>query len=275
MRKILITGANSYIGDSFKEYLVRETDKYKVDILDTIGMIPTPELFIGYDVVFNVAGIAHRKETKENRSLYYAVNRDMVIKIAKAAKKAGVKQFILLSSMSVYGKNVGRICKTDKPRPNNAYGKSKAQADIVINKLAGDSFCFTCLRPPMVYGKGCRGNYQSLRSFALKFPIFPLFNNSRSMIYIGNLCEFIKKCIDEEKSGVFFPQNDSYVNTSEMVRQIAKCHGRKIWFTKLFNIVIRFAPIGLVKKVFGDLTYEKTDTVNKYSFIESIEATEG
>ena len=176
--------------------------------------------------------------------------------------------------MSVYGKKVGTISKADKPKPINAYGKSKFQADIVIKKMAEDSFRFTCLRPPMVYGKGCRGNYQSLRSFALKFPVFPLYNNSRSMIYIGNLCEFVKKCIDEEKSGLFFPQNDSYVNTSEMVRQIAECHGKKILFTKVFNFGIKIVPFGFVKKVFGNLTYERSDTVNKYNFIESIKATE-
>lgn len=275
MKKILITGANSYIGNSVYDYLLQWPNEYSVTIKDTIGWEPKEIDFIGFDVVFNVAGIAHIKETKENRHLYYEINRDLVIKIAKAAKNAGVSQFILLSTMSVYGCTVGHIKKETPVNPINAYGKSKAEADAEIDKLASNDFKFCCLRPPMVYGKGCKGNYQSLRSFALKSPIFPSYSNQRSMIYIGNLCEFIKECIDQDKSGLFFPQNAEYVNTSEMVKQIAEVHGKKIGLTKAFNWAISIASLNVVKKVFGDLVYEKVDTVSYFSINESIKMTEG
>ncbi|MBR5682088.1 MAG: glycosyltransferase [Ruminococcus sp.] len=274
MKKIMITGAGSYIGECVKDYLLSEPDKYSVDIIDTMGFEPKPDDFAGYDVVFNVAGIAHIKETDENRALYFKVNRDLVIKIAKAAKAGGVKQFVLLSSMSVYGKLTGRISKKTKAAPTNAYGKSKAQADAAIAKLADDSFRFACLRPPMVYGKGCKGNYQTLRKFALASPVFPDYRNKRSMVYIGNLCEFVKQVIDEEKSGLFFPQNAEYVNTSEMVRRIARLNGEKIRLTGLFNAGIKLAKFNVVKKVFGDLIYEKVDTVDKFGFEDSISLTE-
>lgn len=275
MKKVLITGANSYIGDSVKEYLLQYPDQYDVTIRDTIGWEPKKEDFSGIDAVFNVAGIAHIKETDENRHLYYDVNRDLVIKIAKASKEAGVSQFILLSTMSVYGLTVGHITKSSPVNPVNAYGKSKAEADEAIEKEADNSFRFACLRPPMVYGKGCKGNYQSLRTFALKIPFFPNYRNQRSMIYIGNLCAFVKECIDEGKSGLFFPQNAEYVNTSEMVKEIADVHGKKIHMTRLFNWAVKIAPMGVVKKVFGNLTYSKEDLVDKYSFEESIKLTEG
>lgn len=274
MKRILITGANSYIGDSVRDYLMEYPDEYSVDVLDTMGFEPVPSAFEGYDVLFNVAGIAHIKETKENRSLYYKVNRDLSEKIAKAAKGAGVKQFILLSTMSVYGKTVGHITKRTRPRPVNAYGKSKLQADIAIKKLADDNFKFACLRPPMVYGKGCKGNYQTLRKFALLSPIFPDVDNERSMIYIGNLCEFIKKVIDNEKRGLFFPQNEEYVNTSNLVSDVASINGKKIFIVKGFSWLLKRLPLNVFKKVFGTLTYEKVDVVNKYGFDESICLTE-
>lgn len=274
MKKILITGANSYIGDSVRDYLLLEPDNYSVDVKDTIGWNPHSLDFHGYDVVFNVAGIAHVRETDENRNLYYDINRDLAVRIARAAKEGGANQFILLSTMSVYGVIVGQINKETPVHPINAYGKSKAEADDEISKLEGDDFRFCCLRPPMVYGKNCKGNYQSLRKFAMKSPIFPKYKNQRSMIYIGNLCEFIKQCIDEQRTGLFFPQDAEYVNTSEIVKMIADCHGKKICLTKAFNCVIKIAPLKVMKKVFGSLTYEKEDLVSKYDFKESIRLTE-
>ncbi|MBR2550268.1 MAG: NAD-dependent epimerase/dehydratase family protein [Clostridiales bacterium] len=274
MKRVLITGANSYIGESVKEYLLQSPEKYSVVIKDTIGWEPDSKDFKDFDVVFNVAGIAHIKETKDNRHLYYDINRDLVIKIAKTAKEAGVKQFILLSTMSVYGMLVGEIDKNTPTNPINAYGKSKVEADEAIQGLADEDFVFCCLRPPMVYGKGCKGNYQSLRKFALKSLLFPKIDNKRSMIYIGNLCEFVKECIDFERNGLFFPQNEEYTNTSEMVKIIVETHGKKMKLTKVFNWAIRIMPGNTVKKVFGNLVYEKVDTVCKYGLVESIKLTE-
>ena len=274
MKNVLITGIGSYIGEKTREYLQKYPERYTVKMLDTVGWEPQRENFVGFDVVFNVAGIAHIKETNQNRHIYYDINRDLVIKIANKAKEAGVKQFILLSTMSVYGLTVGKITKKTSVRPNSAYGKSKAEADEVIIKLQDENFRFCCLRPPMVYGKGCKGNYQSLRSFALKSPIFPDYNNQRSMIYVENLCEFVKETIDFEKSGLFFPQNAEYVKTSEMVRLIAEMHGKKVRLTKVFNWAIKVFPARVMKKVFGNLTYELVDTVDHYGLRESIRLTE-
>lgn len=274
-KNILVAGTHSYIGESFKTFMEQYPEKYIIKEIDTKGLKPTPGIFKGIDVIFCVAGIAHIKETNENRHLYFDINRDLVVSMARTAKMAGVKQFILLSSMSVYGLTTGHIKKNTKPHPVTAYGKSKLQADEAIQKLEDDNFIFTCLRPPMVYGKNCTGNYQTLRKFALNSPLFPDYKNQRSMIYIGNLCEFVKTVIDIERRGLFFPQNAEYTTTSEMVRQIAEENGKKIKMTKWFNGILKVIPIEIVKKVFGSLTYEPADTVNKYSFTVSIKLTEG
>ena len=273
-KKILITGAHSYIGESVKEYLQQEPENYIVEIIEAKGLKPIPKIFKGYDVVLNVAGIAHIKETKENQHLYYNVNRDLAIEIANAAKEAGVRQLVLLSSMSVYGLITGHITKNTVPHPVNSYGKSKLQADVEIKKLEDIDFKFACLRPPMVYGKGCKGNYQKLRSFALKSPVFPAYQNQRSMIYIGNLCEFVKNVIDFERTGLFFPQNAEYVSSANLVKLIANMHGKSIWLTHLFNLPIIFNRFNVLKKVFGDLTYEQVDVIDKFGLQASIQLTE-
>lgn len=274
MKRVLITGANSYIGEAFRKSLLREPHQYAVDVKDTVGWKPGPRQFVPYDVVFHVAGIAHMKETRTNQQLYYDINRDLAIQTAKAAKAGGTRQFILLSSMSVYGMTVGSIGKDTPVNPVNAYGKSKVEADEEIKKLEDKSFLFACLRPPMVYGRNCKGNYQQLRRIALTFPVFPKCENSRSMLYIENLCKFVKDCIDEERNGLFFPQNAEYTNTSDMVRLIAENNGKKIKLTTAFNWAIAFERPSVVKKVFGSLTYELVDTVADYGLAESIRRTE-
>lgn len=273
-KKVLIIGFSSYIGCALYDYLSLYPDCYEIERLQARGLKPSADMFKGYDVIFDAAGIAHIKETEENRELYYDVNRDLTIKIAEAAKQAGVQQFVLLSSMSVYGKTIGHITKATPATPNNAYGDSKSQADKVILNMANESFKVAVLRPPMVYGKNCKGNYQTLRKFAMKSPVFLQCKNERSMIYIGNLCEFVKCLIDKEDAGIFFPQNKEYVNTSAMVRSVAGQHNKKIIMLRGLNPIIKIAPINFVKKVFGSLTYEKVDLIGKYNFQESMELTE-
>ena len=279
MKRVLITGKNSYIGTSLENWLMREPDKYKVDTVDMKDRSWKEKDFSSYDVVFHVAGIAHIKETSDNQNLYYKVNRDLAYETAQKAKQDGVEQFIFLSSMSVYGIEQGVIDKNTPLTPNSAYGKSKIEAEKLINKLQDDSFTVATLRPPMVYGNGCRGNYPRLVGLALKTPIFPKVDNKRSMIYIDNLSEFVKRLIDNRSGGLFFPQNADYVNTSEMVRIIAEVHGKRVVMTKLFNPLLRLLNVSTVNKVFGDLVYDMSmsNYVSDYrvcGFRESVKKTE-
>lgn len=261
MKRVLITGKDSYIGTSFINWVKeKHPGEFATEELDMIDGTWKEKDFSGYDAVFHVAGIAHQKETKENAPLYYQVNRDLAIETATKAKEAGVKQFVILSTMSVYGTNVGKIRKGDKPSPRSHYGRAKWQADKVIERMADKTFRVAVLRPPMVYGEGCKGNYQLLKKFALKSPVFPNYGNQRSMVKIDVLCEFVAELIQKGKGGLYFPQNLDYVCTTEMVKQIAEENGKSIWTTKLFNPFIKLAlkmKIGMIEKVFGDLTYEK------------------
>lgn len=262
MKKILITGANSYIGMSFEKYIKDNyPDDYVVDTVDMIDGTWREKDFSGYDSVFHLAGIAHQKETKENASLYYKVNRDLAIETAQKAKQDGVKHFIFLSSMSVYGMDTGVITKNTVPRPKSNYGKSKLQAEEGIIMLEDEDFKVCIIRPPMVYGEGCKGNYQTLINIAKKFPVFADYKNQRSMIHIDNLSKFVKTAVDDKFGGVHLPQDPEYICTCKMVQGIARDLGENMKLWKILNPFVSILKHCTTKgrKAFGDLIYEKED----------------
>lgn len=289
MKRILITGAGSYIGTSFEEYLKKWPDKYAVDTVDMIDGTWRDKDFSEYDVVYHVAGIAHSdsgKISEEKAKLYYSVNTDLTVETAKKAKEAGVKQFIFMSSAIVYGDSapIGKmkmITKDTPVKPANCYGDSKVQAENGIKKLEDDSFKVVILRPPMIYGKDSKGNYPVMAKFAQKLPVFPYVKNCRSMLYIGNLMEFVRLMIENEETGTFWPQNPQYSNTSTLVKGIAKAHDKNIVLIKGFTWALKIMShfTGVVNKAFGNLAYDKNMSSYKenyqiYSLDSSIQLTE-
>ena len=278
MKKVLITGKGSYIGMSFETWVKDNEPFIETDVIDMKNDAWRQEDFSVYDVVFHVAGIAHAdvgKVTDEQKALYYKVNTDLTEECAKKAKKQGVKQFIFMSSIIVYGESaeIGRECIITKDTPlapANFYGDSKVKAEEKLLQLSDDKFKIVILRPPMIYGKGAKGNYSLLSKMAKKLPIFPNIINQRSMLYIGNLCKFVACVIEREEAGIFYPQNKEYVNTSEMVRCIANAKAKKIHLTSFLNPILKLMSIvggksgRLVNKAFGNMVYEKE--MSQYDF---------
>lgn len=261
MKNVLITGKGSYIGTNFKAYLEQYPNDYVVDELDMMDESWVNCDFSKYDVIYHVAGIAHIKETQENEELYYRVNRDLAIKVAKVAKSAGVKQFIFMSSMSVYGLNCSKEAITANTicNPNTYYGISKYQAEETLKALGDDSFKVCILRPPMVYGDNSPGNLSKLFKAVRKVHVFPTITNQRSSITVGKLVEFVKKYVDEEAEGLYLPQNEEYMCTYEIVRKKMEKEGIKVVYLSIFNPVIRIliGKVNLITKCFGDLIYQK------------------
>ena len=188
-KKILITGANSYIGMSFEKWLSQCPDEYSVETVDMLDGSWRDKSFVDYDVVFHVAGIAHVSADPSKEDLYYKINRDLAVETAEKAKTEGVKQFIFMSSMIVYGKDEPSgsqkvITSDTQPSPSDFYGRSKFEADLAIQKMVNESFVVAIMRPPVIYGPGCRGNFPRLLDLAKKTFVFPNITNSRSMLYI-------------------------------------------------------------------------------------------
>lgn len=261
MKRILITGANSYIGTSFDHYMRQWPEQYHIDTVDMIDGTWQNMSFEGYDTVFHVAGIAHKKETNDNKHTYYEINRDLAVETAKKSKAEHVGQFIFLSSMSIYGMDTGIISRETIPNPKSNYGKSKMQAEDIIKDMESQGFKIAILRPPMVYGKGCKGNFQGLIRIIQSTPIFPSIHNQRSMLYIDNLCECVKIMIDRSKNGLFFPQNIEYTDTSHMAQLIAKQLEKRLYFSATAGLCIKVVSLFVpaARKAFGSLVYDCPD----------------
>ncbi|MBO4726800.1 MAG: NAD-dependent epimerase/dehydratase family protein [Spirochaetaceae bacterium] len=279
MKKVLITGANSYIGVSFEKYAAKHySDKLSVDTVDMIDGTWREKDFKPYDIVYHVAGIAHAdvgKVDEATKKKYYAINTDLAIATCKKAKTEGVKQFVFMSSAIIYGDSapygkIKIITKDTEPAPANFYGDSKWQADKGVRELTDNSFTVTVLRPPMIYGKGSKGNYPTLAKMAKKLPFFPNVQNERSMLYIENLCEFLCQVMILGEGGIFWPQNAEYSRTSEMVKIIGEVSNHKIRVSKAWNWIVAIAShipgkiSGLTNKAFGNLSYDQS--MSQYNF---------
>lgn len=290
MKRILITGANSYIGTSFEKYMSQWPEKYQVDAVDMIDGTWREKDFSGYDTVFHVAGLAHSdtgRASEERKTFYYKINRDLAFETAKKAKTDGVKQFVFMSSAIVYGGSAPlgkeRIVDKDTPvSPANFYGDSKVQAENSIIPLNDDKFKVVVLRPPMIYGLGSKGNYPILSKLACRLLVFPAVKNKRSMLYVDNLSEFVRLMIENGEEGIFWPQNAEYANTAELVRMIATAHGKKIHIVRGLGWVLRLLRhcTGLVDKAFGSFCYAQDMSAYPVDYQvctwkESIERTEG
>ncbi len=293
MKRVLITGANSYIGTSFETWVKEHAPSITIETLDMRQSSWREKDFGGFDAVFHVAGIAHAdtgKVTEEQKALYYSVNTDLTIECARKAKRDGVKQFLFMSSIIVYGESAGigkmRVITSDTPvSPANFYGDSKVKAEEGLQELVSEEFKVVILRPPMIYGKGSKGNYPLLAKMARKLPFFPDVKNQRSMLYVENLCKFVSLMIVNEECGIFFPQNAEYVQTGEMVRLIAKAHGKRIRLSRIFTPFLKCMsflggkPGRLADKAFGNLVYEQDmsryqEDYRIYGLEESIQRTE-
>lgn len=259
MKRIIITGKDSYIGDSVQAWLLREPEEYQVFTLDMCDDIWKRHDFSSYDCVFHVAGIVHDRHSKKNEEIYYRVNRDLALEVANKARLASVRHFVFMSTMSVYGEVQGEINQSTKENPETVYGKSKLEAEKRLGELENDHFMVTMVRAPMVYGPNCPGNYKRLAKLALRLPFIPDFDNQRSMIFIDNLSEFIKLVINAEVQGVVFPQNKDFVSTTNMMAAIAKVHGKKTRYTRALNWLIKcmLPHSSIVRKMFGTLTYDR------------------
>lgn len=258
---ILITGAGSYVGTSV-ELWIKNHSNHRVDTLDMLKDTWRDTDFSIYDVVYHVAGIAHVNAKANMEALYYKVNRDLTIEVAQIAQKAGVKQFIFMSSMIVFHESRSlipeMITSNTLPCPNGFYGDSKLQAEKGLNELACDSFKVCILRPPMIYGPNSKGNFPRLIKLAAKTPIFPDFHNQRSMLYIDNLAEFVLQAVEHQLSGTFYPQNCELSDTVEIIRYFAKAQHHHVYFAKWLNPFVRLASHFLqpINKMFGTYYYD-------------------
>lgn len=268
--KILISGKDSYIGDHIADWLLKSTiENFEVDFLDVRDANWENCDFHGYDAVVHVAGIVHRKDITDT-SIYTRVNTELPVRVAYKAKKSGVRQFVFFSTMAVYGigkKLKENYIKSDSPaNPIDPYGESKYNAEIELSKLVDNDFTLSIVRPPNVYGKGCKGGYiTGYASIVARLPVIPYAyaNVKQSVLYIDNLCELIRLLLVNRDGGVFLPQDDKAVSAVELMDTIGKSIGMHRKKSKLAGMcarILSFLPVAI--KGFGGVAY--TQTASKY-----------
>lgn len=263
MKRVLITGEHGTIARCLGVFLREKTREYEVAFLNVRGDDWRRENFFRYDAIVHAAALVHQKETAENAALYQRVNRDLTVELAEKARTEGVGQFVFLSTGGVYGLTEGVITKDTVPRPVTNYARTKLEAEEALISMKRDGFTVAILRPLMVYGKGCKGNYQTLEKLAWIAPALPAYENRRSLVSLDTLCAYIEGIIRHREEGIFFPREREDVCTCRLIQQIAAERGRTLWQTRLLNPVVGLlrACTSTGKKAFGDLVYQDLDSL--------------
>lgn len=283
MTELLLTGASGFIGSNVRAQM---PDSIRVTPLSVRNDDWRNADFSKFDAVLHAAGIAHVLDGSMMGEAYHEVNCVRTLEIAEKAKKAGVGLFVFLSSIIVFGAPTpagvhAPITPQTAPNPENAYGKSKLDAENGLRAMEADSFRVAILRLPMVYGRGCKGNYTRLASLARKCPLFPAFDNRRSMLYIENLTSLIAKIVFDCPSGTYHPRDGVSRSTGEIARAICAAHGKKCVQTRLLAPAVRLmGKGGIVRRAFGDQEYasdmpDYPANYRAFDFESAIRKTEG
>ena len=278
MTKVLITGANSFVGTNFRKFSQYED----IEEISLYENRPEDIDFGKYDVVLHLAAIVHQSKSIPE-SEYFSINRDLCLRVAEHAKKAGIKQFVFLSTVKVYGEFVPKfgLCnENSKCIPDDAYGRSKYEAEIGLNKLEDDNFTVSIIRTPLVYGEGVRANMIFIVKLVDSFPLLPFgkIYNKRNFTYTENLVGFIDQIIKKRASGIFIAMDENAISTTELVNYLSKFLEKKVTLFKLPQIFIRigtfFIP-GIFDRLYGSLEFDNTKTKRELNFEPPFSTEEG
>lgn len=274
---ILLTGSNGFIGSYF---INKYSDSYDIKtfsfLKDDIEELNCDKI----DVVLHLSALVHQMGGASVDE-YERVNVTQTLMLAMKAKKAGVGQFVFMSTIKVYGEETD-VAYDEKSicNPQDEYGKSKLKAEDKLMKLQDDSFKVSIIRTPIVYGYGVKANIKSLVNLVGKVSLLPFgsIKNKRSMVYVGNLCHLIDEVIKQEQSGIFLACDDEPLSTTRLIELIAKNLNKKIYLIKipLFETMLKLLKPSFHKRLYGSLevdnsmTKKKLNLSNPYSVEEGI-----
>ncbi|MBI9052575.1 MAG: NAD-dependent epimerase/dehydratase family protein [Bacteroidales bacterium] len=278
MVKILVTGKNSFVGKNF----IKQSKYDQIDEISLIENKPEEINFSDYDVVLHLVAIVHQSKQIEEKE-YFRVNRDLCLRTAQEAKKAGVKQFVFLSTVKVYGSynpEIGTWNESSICEPDDSYGKSKFAAEKELEKLVDKDFTVSIVRTPLVYGEDVKANMLSLINLVEKFPILPLgnSNNRRSFTSVQNLVAFIDRIIEKRLSGVFIAKDNRDLSTTELVTYISKFLKKKLFLLSIPRFIIYFGKRIYPKifdRLYGSLEFENKETLERLDFSPPLSIDEG
>ena len=279
MKRILIIGGSSFIAgqfirnyqsvDSITCYSRRPTGFDKEIVVKAFWDMPV-ESFVGFDAVINFAAIVHRPEEK-NQELYDEVNYRMACVLAQKARQAGVRQFIQMSTIAVFG-TASRISTATPEMPRTYYGSSKLKADKELLAMSDHEFKTVIIRPPMAYGGGMApGNMMRLiRLVNRHIPLpFGSARNRRDFINVKNLIEFIHLTVEKEAEGIFYPTDKEPYSTRNVIEVISEqlgVHTINLPSPSLFLRMVEKIRPDLYQKLWGDVVIDRQLALNSIGY---------
>ena len=277
MKNLLITGSSGFVGSYFirkykKKYNIK-TFSFRKDDINILN-------FNNANVIFHLSALVHQMGGASKEE-YEKVNVTQTLQLAKKAKENGVKQFIFMSTVKVYGEETNNVYTENTiGKPQDEYGKSKLKAEKLLLELEDEDFRVSIIRTPIVYGHGVKANIQALINFVNKVSLLPFgkIKNKRSMVYIGNLCHLVDEVIQQKQSGVFLASDNSAFSTSKLIELIAKNLDKKVYLLKipLFETLLKFFKPSFHKRLYcslevdNSITKEKLNLKNPYNVEEGI-----
>jgi len=275
--RILLTGSTGFIGSYFLE---NYSSKYDIKSFSFRNDNFQQLELNGIDTIIHLSALVHQMggATQEE---YDKINVQQTLDLAKKAKKNGVKHFIFMSTVKIYGEET-EIPYTENSEclPQDDYGKSKLEAEQVLQELSDDNFIVSIIRTPIVYGKGVKANIQNLIKLVQKIPILPLgkIKNKRSMVYIGNLCHLLDVLIKKQIKGVFLVSDDTPVSTTKLIELIVNALDKKLYLIKVpfFRLILKKLKPSVYSRLFESLeidnkhTRELLNYKNKFSIEDGI-----
>lgn len=275
--KIVLTGARGFIGSYFqKQYAQKYTIQPFSFLNDDLKTLHVKDV----DVVIHLSALVHQMNGASDEA-YEKINVEQTLQLAHKAKENGVKHFIFMSTVKVYGEeNAIAYTEASLCYPKDMYGKTKLKAEQELQKLENNDFRISIIRTPIVYGAGVKANMQNLMKLIDKVILLPFGHicNKRSFVYIGNLTALIDTIIEQGKSGIFLAGDDEALSTTELVQLIAQAKMRRIFLIKipLFGIFLKWMKPSFYQRLFENLLVDNTKTKealhfkNPYSIKEGI-----
>ena len=275
--KLLLTGSSGFIGSYFINHFDEKfgivTFSFLKDNLDTLDLTKV-------DAIIHLSALVHQMggATKEE---YEKVNVTQTTTLAKKAKESGVKHFVFMSTVKVYGEETTKTYKEDTIcKPEDDYGKSKLKAEKVLQQMGDDAFKVSIVRTPIVYGYGVKANIKNLVNLVSKISVLPFgdISNRRSMVYVGNLSHLLDEIIQKQKSGIFLASDDEALSTTKLIKYIANVLDKKVHLVKVpfFEAFLKLLKPSFHQRLFGSLEVDNSQTKkilglkNPYSIEEGV-----
>lgn len=265
----LVTGSTGFLGKHLLPKLSKVVNVSTVSLRRT----KLSEIELGQiDSIVHLAGLAHQMQ-KIDPKRYFDVNKDQTLALAQKAKDAGVKHFIFISTVKVYGDNDihGVLNEDSECHPSDPYGQSKRDAEIALQAMENEKFTVSIIRPPLIYGAGVKGNLDRIINLAIKLPILPFGNiqNERSMVYAGNVSALIQKLLEKQTSGIFIAGDKTRKSTTDLVNTIIdkmNLNKANIAIPGIIRLILRKIKPAIYHRLFNDFIIDNSTSNERLQF---------